>query len=219
MTTDSHASAERVKALVAEFCEAHLNQEYRDCAFHLIDLIRSTPALNLGRSRPEIWAAAVVAVIARMNFPRYSLTEQCIRLQDISDFFQVRNATAGGKASLIAQTLELRVGQEGLSVQRVRELEKFRERIGTVIPVSRSSAGETEMEKALGEIRKIARKAARLQEEEDKRERQSKREEIRRERELLQTERIHEREKTERLRQKAEEAQLNLFDDPSDRDA
>lgn len=205
MTKDHHSPEDRVKALVAEFCEARLTPEYRDFAFHLMDLIRANPSLDLNRGRPEIWAAAIVSVIGRVNPAHYASDACRIQLQEVGDYFQVRSATAGGKASHIAQTLGLRVGHEGLSTRHMRNIGEVRERIGVIAPVSRSSVGMSEDKKRWTDLGKMLKKAARVRGEESRAKQRA--------------ERQREIEETKRLRQKAEEAQLSLFGDPSDKDA
>ena len=65
---NKHESANEIMAMVESFCDPHLNDELTGCALRLCDKLSRKRKLDITRGRKEIWAAAIVYVIARLNF-------------------------------------------------------------------------------------------------------------------------------------------------------
>jgi len=59
---------EEIKGVVLYFCEEHLNEELAGYALKLCEKLAGKRKISITRGQKEIWAAAIVYVIARLNF-------------------------------------------------------------------------------------------------------------------------------------------------------
>ena len=104
---------EQIMELVKGFCEAHLNEELTGYALKLWETLGRKRKISLARGGKEIWAAAIVYVIARLNF-LFDRDNAFYLLPDtICDFFGTKKSTTGNKASQIEKTCNLRMGAKG----------------------------------------------------------------------------------------------------------
>ncbi len=108
------ARIDEVAALLDAFTQAHLSPE-------LAGYVRQLWA-QLGRKRnyvitggaKEVWAAAVVYVIARLNFLFDSKSPHYLSADIISVFFGTKKTTVSARAADIEKACRIRMGQEGL---------------------------------------------------------------------------------------------------------
>ena len=107
------------------FCRACLNEEYEVFAKGLLARIVYLPRMNLQRGRPEIWAAAMVTVIARLNYLLDSDTPESITMDAICDFFGTVKSTTGKKATAIEKGCGIRMGEPGLCREEITEALTF----------------------------------------------------------------------------------------------
>jgi hypothetical protein len=70
--------------------------------------------ISLARGEKEIWAAAIVYVIARLNFLFDRDNAFYLSPDTICDFFGTKKSTTGNKASQIEKICKLPMGAEGL---------------------------------------------------------------------------------------------------------
>jgi len=106
------ASLLEIKSKIENFGQARLNELYTGLALKLCDRVARTRRLTIERGRPEIWAAAVIHVIARLNFLFDPQNETYITTDEIGAFFGTKNTTVGNKASLIQQVCDIFFGDE-----------------------------------------------------------------------------------------------------------
>ena len=59
---------EQIKELVKGFCAMHLNEELAGYALKLCETLGRRQKISITKGKKEIWAAAIVYVIARLNF-------------------------------------------------------------------------------------------------------------------------------------------------------
>jgi len=110
----SDEQIEKIKGMIRAFGKAHLDTDLTGYVLELLDRIQAEPTLSLKRGRPEIWAAAMVYVIARLNFLFDRESEYHLTTDTICDFFNTRKSTTGNKATFIEQECGLFHGEEGL---------------------------------------------------------------------------------------------------------
>ena len=101
------AALDRIKTLVAGFGQQRLNETYTGYALALCEAAAACPDLNLHRGRTEIWAAAIVYAIARLNFLFSPETPNHLTVDELCRWFEVKKTTAGAKADKIRAALEL----------------------------------------------------------------------------------------------------------------
>jgi len=104
---------EQIMELVKRFCAAHLSEELTGYALKLCETLDRKRKISLARGEKEIWAAAIVYVIARLNFLFDRDNAFYLSPDTICDFFGTKKSTTGNKASQIEKTCNLPLGAEG----------------------------------------------------------------------------------------------------------
>ncbi|GEM_PF-829875 len=127
----------QVRSLIEEFGRARLDEQHTGFALRLCDRIARMRKLNLQRGRVEIWAAAIVYVIARLNFLFDRDSELFIRADDICEHFGTRKSTTANKATAIEKACGPLMGQEGFCRQEIVDMLTFYETPeGFILPKS-----------------------------------------------------------------------------------
>lgn len=127
---DAKVSAERIgqiKKRIAEFGDARLHDTYTGFALKLCDAIAGSDRLNIHRGRIDIWAAAIVYAIARLNFLFSEETPNHLTRDELCSGFQVKPSTTGNKASEIMNALRLYQGDERFCAPHVTRIFRFYE--------------------------------------------------------------------------------------------
>jgi uncharacterized protein DUF6398/SEC-C motif-containing protein len=104
---------EAIKTMLEDFGREELNPLYIDFAVKLLHKIARMRKLNIQRGHMEIWAAAIVYVIARLNFLFDPESDVSLSADMICDYFDTVKSTVGNKASLIQKTCDLYYGAKG----------------------------------------------------------------------------------------------------------
>ena len=110
------ARIDEVKALLADFSKQHLASA-PDVAGYIEKLWE-----QIGRKRnfvitggtKEVWASAVVYVIARLNFLFDKASPNDLTADTICDHFATKKGTVSTRAAEIEKACRIRVGHEGL---------------------------------------------------------------------------------------------------------
>ena len=119
------------------FCESYLDDELTDFVLKLRDTLGRKRTLNICSGRPEIWAAALVVVIARLNFLFDKDNPQYMTLDTICDFFDTKKSTVGQKATRIEEACKLHIGEPGYCRQEITDQFTFYETSdGFILPKS-----------------------------------------------------------------------------------
>jgi hypothetical protein len=105
---------EEIKGLVRAFCEEHLDEELYGYAFELCEILGRKRKISITRGKKEIWAAAIIYVIARLNFLFDPENEFFLSADTICNFFGTKKSTVGNKATQIENACNLGPGAEGL---------------------------------------------------------------------------------------------------------
>ncbi|MBW2217684.1 MAG: hypothetical protein JRF34_10920, partial [Deltaproteobacteria bacterium] len=122
---DEEKANNKIKAIdgmIEAFGGKRLNTLYTDLAFRLLRMIAGDRQLNLQRGRGEIWAAAIIYVIAQLNFLFDPEMEICISPDDICGFFGTKKSTVSSKAGLIRKELDLYYGHPDLCAPELVEM-------------------------------------------------------------------------------------------------
>ena len=107
---DDESRKSEIRDLIDAFLAEHLNDEYAAYCRRLLERIASSRMLSISRGRPEIWAAAIIWVIARLNFLFDPADENFIKSDTISDFFGTKKSTVGNKATAIEKACQIGFG-------------------------------------------------------------------------------------------------------------
>ena len=118
---------DEIKGMVRAFSEPHLNVEFAGYALKLCEKLGRMRKLSITRGRTEIWAAAIIHAIARLNFLFDPESENHITADTICEFFQTKKSTVGNKATQIEKACDLVLGAEGYCSQEISEAFMFLE--------------------------------------------------------------------------------------------
>lgn len=118
MTTDPRiplahrARFDEIAALIGQFGQIHLDAEFTGFSVELWRRLCRRKAPDCLRGKPEVWAASVIHVIARMNFLNDRDEPGYLAFDTLCDFFHTSKTTIGGKATLVERTLKLQQHSE-----------------------------------------------------------------------------------------------------------
>ncbi len=103
-----------VAALLDSFSQAHLTPELGGYVRKLWEQIGRKRKYVITGGAKEVWAAALVYVIARLNFLFDSKSPNYLTADAISVFFGTKKTTVSARAADIEKACHIRIGQEGL---------------------------------------------------------------------------------------------------------
>ncbi len=105
---------QEVIALLEEFSKQHLSPELSEYIFKLWEQIGRKRNYIITGGGKEIWASAVVYVIARLNFLFDKDSPNYLPPDTICGFFGTKKTTVAARASEIEKVCKIRMGHEGL---------------------------------------------------------------------------------------------------------
>jgi hypothetical protein len=114
---------DEVKAMLDAFAKKHLASapEIAGYVNKLWDQVGRKRTYIITGGSAAVWAAAVIYVIARLNFLFDKSNENYLPPDVICDFFGVRKGTASTRATEIAHACKIHIGQEGLCSQDISD--------------------------------------------------------------------------------------------------
>ena len=110
------ARIDEVKALLADFSKQYLASAPDVAGYieKLWDLIGRKRSYVITGGTKEVWASAVVYVIARLNFLFDKASPNYLTADTICDHFATKKGTVSARAAEIEKVCRIRVGHEGL---------------------------------------------------------------------------------------------------------
>ncbi len=197
--------------LVESFSAEYLNEELAECALRLCNKLGRSRKLDITRGKREIWAAAIVYVIARSNFLFDKASDDFLTSDIICDFFNTKKTTTGNKATVIEKALNISIGDKDCCTQEIVETCSFVELPGGfVLPKRMIDAVSREIVIEIGDeedSREIEEFMARKQQEQEDKERLKKERRAEINREIAEKK----RKKKEEKQAKINERQLKLW--------
>ena len=193
-----------IKEMIRNFCDEYLNDEIKSYALKLTENIGRRRKIDILRGKKEIWAAAIIYVIARINFLFDRANENYITYDTICDYFNTVKSTTGNKASQIQDICKIEIGTEGYCRQVIIDTLTFVQTPeGFIVPKkwfeNREIKIETATDEEEEEIRQFEEKQKQIELQKVK-ERRERRTEIN-------------REIARKKKEKKDKYQLRLFDD------
>lgn len=126
-----------LKKQIDAFCQQHLNEDYRGYANTLCDRLGRKRKIDITKGKPEIWAASIIYVIARVNFLFDKSHEFALTADIICDFFNSKKTTVSSKAKQIEDACDIRIAEPGLCPQELTDSFTFyKTPEGFIIPKS-----------------------------------------------------------------------------------
>lgn len=97
---------EDIVNLTDDFCDKHLNDDYKDCCRKMAVALGQEKA-SLGRGKSASWACGIAYAAGWVNFLTDPNNSPHLRAEDIAQGFGVSMATMQAKAKVIRETLQL----------------------------------------------------------------------------------------------------------------
>lgn len=107
---DKIQRSNEISDLIASFCKKHLTDQYLVFAMELVEMLSRKRKLDITRGKKEIWAAAIVYAIARLNFLFDTDSWDHITLDVMCDFFGTTKSTISTKGSSIIKSCKIKLG-------------------------------------------------------------------------------------------------------------
>jgi tetratricopeptide (TPR) repeat protein len=108
---------EEVKKLIISFSEQNLTEEEEEICLNIWKKLTHKQKLDITRTRPNIWAAAIIWSFCRANF-KY---EEGITLEVLCNFFSNKKSTVGNKAGEIVKMLKIDYFSPKFSTRKIQE--------------------------------------------------------------------------------------------------
>lgn len=119
------ARIEEVSNLLNAFSQAHLTPELAGYVRKLWEQIGRKRNYVITGGAKEVWAAAVVYVIARLNFLFDPKSPHYMTADGICAFFGTKKGTVSARAADIEKACRIRMGQEGLCSPAIADAVTF----------------------------------------------------------------------------------------------
>jgi tetratricopeptide (TPR) repeat protein len=108
---------EQVENLIRSFSKRNLTEEEEEICLHIWKKLTRKRNMDITRSRPDIWAGAVIWSFCRVNF-KY---EEGINLENVCAFFTNKKSTIGNKAGEIIKILKIDYFNTEFSTRKIQE--------------------------------------------------------------------------------------------------
>ena len=109
---------DEIEELLYKFCEKYLNVEITLYVKDLLEKIGRKRNYDITKGKKEIWASAIVCVIARLNYLFDQNNPDYIPIEKIFDFFSTKRGMVSVRAAEIEKACKITIGHEGLLLLR-----------------------------------------------------------------------------------------------------
>lgn len=148
---DKKMSIDEINKMIGKFCDQYLNDQFKGYAQTLCEKIGRKRILSINKGKKEIWAAAIIYVIARLNFLFDKENDYFITADIICDFFGTKKTTSSNKATQIEKACNIRIGEPGLCDPEITDMLTFYETPeGFIIPKSMIDSPAIEIQPDIG---------------------------------------------------------------------
>ncbi len=96
-----------ITALIDTFCTQHLNEEYRQMIHHAVGALARKRPSPLLRGKENVWAAAAIHAVGRINFLDDSSQTPYCKPKVIYTFFGIGESTGQNKSKEIRDMLKM----------------------------------------------------------------------------------------------------------------
>lgn len=137
VSPEKQARIDEVQELLDAFSKEHLTRELTEYLQALWEKVGRKRTYVITGGKKEIWASALVYVIARLNFLFDPANPNYLTADQICAFFGTKKSTVASRAGDIEKACKLRMGHEGLCDQRISDsLTLVKLSNGMVIPMN-----------------------------------------------------------------------------------
>ncbi|MBU4076958.1 MAG: hypothetical protein KKI06_09675 [Euryarchaeota archaeon] len=130
--------SKKLAEMTARFCDEKLDDDYKQLCQKLIIKMKRKRNVPFLSGKLEIWAAAIIYALGRLNFLFDKSFEPYVSGDDICDYFGTSRSTTSQKARLILDTFKMTYYDDEFSTTRMRErnpFSKFAMMSGFIVPI------------------------------------------------------------------------------------
>ncbi|MCK5174690.1 MAG: hypothetical protein KAR47_14955 [Planctomycetes bacterium] len=105
---DFHDVFTAIVELTDEFCEEHLNEDYKQLASDMAEALCGKGSLvNVKQGRPKSWAGGIIHALGWVNFLPDPATEPYMSSTDLAKGFGVSQGTMAAKSKIIRDAMDI----------------------------------------------------------------------------------------------------------------
>jgi Domain of unknown function (DUF6398) len=122
---------------IKSFCDLKLNDEYFELSIKLVDTLGRKRVIPFMTGKTEIWGSAIIHAIGSVNFLFDNSSMPYIKVNEISNFFNVNQSTMTSKSKSIRDLLKMTIFDENFSLKQVKENDPFSKLVvvdGLIVP-------------------------------------------------------------------------------------
>jgi hypothetical protein len=113
-STETEQAKAEIAELLRQYAAKYLNDEFSVYCIELLDRLSRKRNISITSGRKEIWASAIICVIARLNFLYDKTNPHHITKESICEFFTTKSTTVGQKATAIENACKIGMAEPGL---------------------------------------------------------------------------------------------------------
>lgn len=139
--TDKVVIEEKAKKLIemtSDFSDKYLDEDYKQLCEKLILKMKRKRNVPFASGKLEIWAAAIIYALGRLNFLFDKSFKPYATADDICNYFETSKSTTSQKAKLILDTFKMSYYDEEFSTERMKENNPFSKMAivnGFIVPI------------------------------------------------------------------------------------
>ena len=114
-----------IEELLRQYAAKHLNEELLSYCLELLGRLSRKRTIAITSGRKEIWASAIICVIARLNFLYDKSNPQYITKDSICEFFGTKSSSIGQKATVIEDACNIGMADAGLCASSISDAFTF----------------------------------------------------------------------------------------------
>jgi hypothetical protein len=111
--------------LIKNFCDSKLNDEYFGLSIKLVDTLGRKRVVPFMTGKMEIWGSAIIHAIGSINFLFDNSSRPFVKVNEISNFFNVSQTTMTNKSKSIRDLLKMTMFDKNFATKRVKENDPF----------------------------------------------------------------------------------------------
>ena len=111
---------QEISDLLDNFGKGHFTCEITAYLLYLLNILGRKRTIDISRGKKEIWASAIVCVIARLNLLSIDKkNNNYISMNNIYDYFNTKAGAVNVRAAEIEKVCKITIGHEGLCSQNI----------------------------------------------------------------------------------------------------
>ncbi len=128
-----------ILGLLNQFCVEKLDDEYAALSEKLLKKLGRKRIVPFMTGKPEIWAAAIIHALGKINFLFDKSSEPYVSVTEINEYFGTKTSTTGNKSKEIRDMFKMGYWDNEFATSRMRDSDPFAQMVmidGMILPLS-----------------------------------------------------------------------------------